>query len=50
MAEDLGLGGEASLRLSGLGRIALPQQDFVAAEDFHTRAMRLAAEQSNKPA
>ncbi|TDU91743.1 putative ATPase [Kribbella voronezhensis] len=50
MAEELGLWGEASLRLSGLGRIALLQRDFAAAEEFHTRAMKLAAEQGNKPA
>lgn len=50
MAEELGLWGEASLRLSGLGRIALLRRDFSVAEDFHTRAMKLAAEQGNKPA
>jgi tetratricopeptide (TPR) repeat protein len=50
MAEELGLWGEASLRLSGLGRIALLQKDFDTAEELHTRAMRLAAEQGNKPA
>ncbi|QNE18052.1 AfsR/SARP family transcriptional regulator [Kribbella qitaiheensis] len=50
MAEELGLWGEASLRLSGLGRIALLQGDFLAADEFHAKAMKLAAEQGNKPA
>jgi tetratricopeptide (TPR) repeat protein len=36
--------------LSGLGRIALLQRDFAAADEFHRRAMKLAAEQGNKPA
>lgn len=50
MAEELSLWGEVSFRLSGLGRIALLTKDFAAADEFHERAMRMAAGQFNKVA
>ncbi|WP_101608493.1 BTAD domain-containing putative transcriptional regulator [Amycolatopsis sp. BJA-103] len=46
-AEELGLWTEAAYELSGLGRSALLAGDYATAEEFHTRAMRLAAEQSH---
>ncbi|GGM24144.1 SARP family transcriptional regulator [Streptomyces fumigatiscleroticus] len=50
MAQELSLWSEASLRRSGLGRIALLTGDFTAADAHHEQARRLAAEQSNKVA
>ncbi|RSN27226.1 AfsR family transcriptional regulator [Amycolatopsis sp. WAC 01416] len=47
-AEELGLWTEAAYELSGLGRSALLAGDYGTAEEFHTRAMRLAAEQSHQ--
>ncbi|MEK8143717.1 hypothetical protein NKH18_21955 [Streptomyces sp. M10(2022)] len=48
MAEDLGLWADASFQLSGLGRIALLTRDYPRAREFHERARRLAAEQSDR--
>ena len=48
IAEDLQLWTDVSYRLSSLGRIALLAGDFARAEEFHGRAMRLAAEQANE--
>lgn len=50
MAEELSLWGEASLRLSGLGRITFLTGDLAAADEFHGRAMWMASGQSNKVA
>nr|SBP00543.1 multi-domain regulatory protein [Nonomuraea gerenzanensis] len=50
MAEELGLWSSVSDALSRLGRIALLTGDHVRADDFHERARRLAAAQSNRPA
>ncbi|AQZ69041.1 Signal transduction response regulator / Tetratricopeptide repeat-containing protein [[Actinomadura] parvosata subsp. kistnae] len=50
IAEDLGLATSVSEALSRLGRIALLKGDHVRADDYHERARRLAAEQSNRPA
>lgn len=41
---------EMSTKLSGLGRIALLTQRCDEADDLHTRALRIAAEQGNQPA
>ncbi|GAA1282269.1 BTAD domain-containing putative transcriptional regulator [Pseudonocardia aurantiaca] len=48
IAENLQLWTDVSYRLSSLGRIALLAGDFGRAEEFHGRAMRLAAEQANE--
>ncbi|WP_371825766.1 BTAD domain-containing putative transcriptional regulator [Nonomuraea turcica] len=50
MAEELGLWSSVSDALSRLGRIALLTGDHAAADDYHERARRLAAAQSNRPA
>ncbi|RVX44349.1 putative ATPase [Nonomuraea polychroma] len=50
MAEELGLWSSVSDALSRLGRIALLTGDYAAADDYHERARRLAAAQSNRPA
>ncbi|GAA2213206.1 BTAD domain-containing putative transcriptional regulator [Nonomuraea monospora] len=50
MAEELGLWSSVSDALSRLGRIALLTGDHVRADDYHERARRLAAAQSNRPA
>jgi predicted ATPase/DNA-binding SARP family transcriptional activator len=50
LAEELSLWEEVSLRLSGLGRIALLTGDLTTADAFHERAMRVAAGQTNKVA
>ncbi|MEO3870423.1 BTAD domain-containing putative transcriptional regulator [Nonomuraea sp. B12E4] len=50
MAEDLGLWSSVSDALSRLGRIALLTGDHARADDYHERARRLAATQSNRPA
>lgn len=41
---------EMSAKLSGLGRIALLTRRSDEADDLHTRALRIAAEQGNQPA
>ncbi|MEU8135933.1 BTAD domain-containing putative transcriptional regulator [Streptodolium elevatio] len=50
VAEELHLWVEASFRLARLGRIALLTGELDQADDFHSRAVRLAAEQSHRPA
>ncbi|WP_327589163.1 tetratricopeptide repeat protein [Nonomuraea sp. NBC_00507] len=50
MAEELGLWSSMSDALSRLGRIAMLTGDYAAADDYHERARRLAAAQSNRPA
>ncbi|MFE2598995.1 BTAD domain-containing putative transcriptional regulator [Streptomyces sp. NPDC059396] len=50
IAEALELWPEVSRQLSGLGRIAILERRYREAEDFHTRAQRLAIEQGNRPA
>ncbi|MGI5287294.1 BTAD domain-containing putative transcriptional regulator [Nonomuraea polychroma] len=50
MAEELGLWSSVADALSRLGRIALLTGDYAAADDYHERARRLAAAQSNRPA
>ncbi|MFF3752721.1 BTAD domain-containing putative transcriptional regulator [Streptomyces sp. NPDC002018] len=50
IAEALELWPEVSRQLSGLGRIALLERRYREAEEFHTRAQRLAVEQGNRPA
>ncbi|MFJ2651625.1 AfsR/SARP family transcriptional regulator [Streptomyces sp. NPDC087420] len=50
IAEALELWPEVSRQLSGLGRIAILEWRYREAEDFHTRAQRLAVEQGNRPA
>jgi len=47
MAEDLGLWPQVSFHLSGLGRVALLTGDLPRAKEFHERAARLAAGQSD---
>ncbi|MGW0530715.1 AfsR/SARP family transcriptional regulator [Streptomyces sp. NPDC003032] len=49
-AEELELWTDVSFRLSRLGRLALLTGDDPAATDFHTRAARLAAQQTHRPA
>ncbi|QKW30401.1 AfsR/SARP family transcriptional regulator [Streptomyces seoulensis] len=49
-AESLELWSEVSRQLSGLGRIALLSGRYDEADEFHRRALRLAAEQGNRPA
>nr|WP_305144252.1 hypothetical protein [Streptomyces sp. EN16] len=46
MAEDLGFWPQASFQLSGLGRVALLTGNLPRAKEFHERAARLAAGQS----
>ncbi|MFE0188536.1 BTAD domain-containing putative transcriptional regulator [Streptomyces sp. NPDC058989] len=48
IAEELGLGIQASYQLSGLGRIALLTGEVAGARDFHERGLRLAAEHSHR--
>ncbi|MFI7618107.1 BTAD domain-containing putative transcriptional regulator [Nonomuraea terrae] len=48
LAEELGF--EVSYKLAGLGRIALLERDYAAADDLHERARRLAVAQSYKSA
>ncbi|PZF99769.1 AfsR family transcriptional regulator, partial [Nonomuraea aridisoli] len=48
LAEELGF--EVSFKLAGLGRIALLERDYAAADDLHERARRLAVAQSYKSA
>ncbi|MEV0400654.1 BTAD domain-containing putative transcriptional regulator [Actinoallomurus sp. NPDC050550] len=50
LAEELGMWTEVSIRLSGLGRIALLTGDHAEAERLHERARRLAIEQANRSA
>jgi tetratricopeptide (TPR) repeat protein len=50
MAEELGLWSSVSEALSRLGRIAMLTGDHGRADDYHERARRLAAAQSNRPA
>ncbi|TMR17987.1 tetratricopeptide repeat protein, partial [Nonomuraea turkmeniaca] len=50
MAEELGLWSSVPDALSRLGRIALLTGDYESADDYHERARRLAAAQSNRPA
>ncbi|GAA4640324.1 hypothetical protein GCM10023196_105360 [Actinoallomurus vinaceus] len=50
LAEELGMWTEVSIRLSGLGRIALLTGDHARAERLHERARRLAIEQANRSA
>ena len=50
IAEALQLWPEVSRQLSGLGRIALLGRRYREAEDFHSRALRLAVEQGHQPA
>jgi tetratricopeptide (TPR) repeat protein len=50
MAEELGLWSSVSEALSRLGRIAMLTGDHGRADDYHERARRFAAAQSNRPA
>lgn len=48
IAEELGLAAEVSARLSGLGRLALLNQNWERARDLHERALHRAVEQGYK--
>ncbi|MEV6588453.1 AfsR/SARP family transcriptional regulator [Streptomyces acidicola] len=49
IAESLELWSEVSRKLSGLGRIALLTERLTEADELHTRALRLAVDQGNRP-
>ncbi|MFJ9039928.1 AfsR/SARP family transcriptional regulator [Streptomyces sp. NPDC102406] len=48
IAEELGLAAEVSARLSGLGRLALLNQDWERARDLHEQGLHRAVEQGYK--
>ncbi|MFI8861312.1 AfsR/SARP family transcriptional regulator [Streptomyces prasinus] len=49
IAESLELWSEVSRKLSGLGRIALLTERLTEADELHSRALRLAVDQGNRP-
>ncbi|MFJ8281239.1 BTAD domain-containing putative transcriptional regulator [Streptomyces griseoviridis] len=49
IAESLELWSEVSRKLSGLGRIALLTDRLTEADELHSRALRLAVDQGNRP-